>query len=312
MSPKKKSKEEENLDKNLSIDKESKKEKEKKKKVTAKKKEDKEKKKESKEKKQVKKSKKKKKAKPYKGPKELFSECYVCGKETLHEVIKGRFAGKKEETIVGVLRCTECGTTKKEVVKEEKPISVRLVISEEKESKKSEMKFLPNEEVKVNDEIDFPDGRLLVTSIETTSGRVKSAYAKDIVTIWTKKFENVKVKLAVNRGEETLSLYSYSAPEEEYRIGDEIDIDGMKVRIHAIKTKDKMLDRGTAEARDIVRIYGKEVTPESERRARAAARRREIIEERRKKKRERAKAEEKARYEQERARRIELRRELKK
>jgi|GEM_PF-310820 len=292
MSPKKKEEE--------SLEKKNKKQKEKKENLNKKDKIGKVKK-ETKVKKRVKKSKVKKKPKPYKGPKELLSECYVCGRETIHEVIKGRFAGKKEETIVGVLRCTECGTTKKDVIKEEKPISVRMIISEEGESKKNEMKFLPYEEVKVNDEIDFPGGRLLVTSIETPTGRVKSAYAKDIITIWTKRYENIKVKLAVNRGEETISLYSYSAPNEEYRIGDEIDIDGMKVRIHAIKTKDKLLDRGSAEARDIVRIYGKAVTPESERRARAAARRREIIEKRRKERRERAKAEEKARYKQERA-----------
>ncbi len=247
---------------------------------------------------------------PYVGPTEVFAECYVCNRETLHEVITGKMFEKKE-MFVGVIKCTECGTTRKETIKEQKPVSVRMIVSEEGTSKKAEIRLMPNEEVKVGDELDFDGGIVLVTSVETARGRIEKAPAKDIVTIWTKRYNQVKVKLAVNRGDVTHSLYSYSAPSDEYTVGEELDINNAKIVIHAIKTTDKLLQRGSAQARDIVRIYGKEVTPEGSRKARFAARRREMVEKKRAARREksaRMKAEKKARYEEARKRTIAERR----
>ena len=55
-------------------------------------------------------------------------------------------------------------------------------------------------------------------------------------------------------------------PEEEFEVEAEIDIDDMPVTIHSIKTKDKNMRRGSAPARDIVRIYCRESRKSRERR----------------------------------------------
>ena len=61
------------------------------------------------------------------------------------------------------------------------------------------------------------------------------------------------------KGAKTLKRTLWAVPEEEFFIGDVMRIKGLRLAIHAIKTKDKKVKKGSVAARDIVRMYAKVV-----------------------------------------------------
>ncbi|HVL88146.1 MAG TPA: HVO_0476 family zinc finger protein, partial [Candidatus Thermoplasmatota archaeon] len=48
-------------------------------------------------------------------------------------------------------------------------------------------------------------------------------------------------------------------PRETLSVGDELTLGRLRVRIHGIKVEGKMLDKGSAEAKEIVRVFAKPV-----------------------------------------------------
>ena len=46
-------------------------------------------------------------------------------------------------------------------------------------------------------------------------------------------------------------------PDDEFTVGNRLELEDMDCFIHAIKTRTKLVQHGSAEARDVVRIYGK-------------------------------------------------------
>jgi hypothetical protein len=61
------------------------------------------------------------------------------------------------------------------------------------------------------------------------------------------------------------------SPRDTFTVGDEFDLDRLRIYIHAIKVEDGTLHRGAAEAKDIRRIFARPVhlTPEQRRERRA-------------------------------------------
>ncbi|MCK4266918.1 MAG: hypothetical protein KAX31_06525, partial [Thermoplasmata archaeon] len=94
-----------------------------------------------------------------------------------------------------------------------------------------------------------------VTGIEVEGVRVDSARIEDIQTLWTKNFDQVAVRVSINRQGRTRSLELVTAPDEEFEAGTMIEIDGRRVLIHSIKVRTTKLRRGKATAREIVRLY---------------------------------------------------------
>lgn len=186
-------------------------------------------------------------------PASMQVECSKCGTETLHRTLKGRFAGKKRLDMV--LKCSECGNVREERFELASQVEFRLIISRGNESERTQMEMRSDWVVSMGDEFMHEDEKLLVTGIEAGGKRVRSAKAHAVETLWTKNYDTIQVHVSVNRRGHTRALVIDTEPEEEFEVGSDIEIDGKSVLVHSIKTDERKMRQGTAQARDIVRIY---------------------------------------------------------
>jgi uncharacterized Zn finger protein len=183
-------------------------------------------------------------------------ECPKCG-ETIHRILKGRVSGKRGETLECVVKCSECGEVRKATIKREKPVTIKAIISSDDQSKRMEIELQPNEEVVVGDRMIVGGYEVEVSSMESGEKRVEVALAKEIDTLWTKRADKIKVKFSISKGPRTLPKEMFAHSDEEFFVGDMVELGRMKVVIHKIKCKDRMVREGGARASSIVRIYAK-------------------------------------------------------
>ncbi len=189
-------------------------------------------------------------------PNAIQVECPDCGEETLHEVLKGRL-GKDGNTLEGTLRCQDCGRVHTAVIRETRTVMVPVIVSDQGESRKAEIEIPEDEMIRVEDELILDDLPIIVSSVEKGNGRVTKALAKDITTIWAKRFDQVHVKISINDVHKTIPAEIVVLPEEEFFIGDLMTVGRYNVVITQIKTSDGMARRGSVLARDIVRLYAR-------------------------------------------------------
>jgi uncharacterized Zn finger protein len=190
-------------------------------------------------------------------PGALYLECETCDDITLQEVVHGKVSGKKVHLQV---RCRECGT-KSEHTREEVAISkVSVVVSEGDQSHRTKVEIESDEVILLGDELLVDGIPVQVRGIEIgTDKRVDSAPVKDIKTLWTVRYDKVVVKFSINMGHRTKAGSQEASPDEEFTVGELVQVRDVTAVIHRIKTWDRTLQRGSAEARDIRRIYGKAV-----------------------------------------------------
>jgi uncharacterized Zn finger protein len=182
-------------------------------------------------------------------------ECPTCKEETLHEVLAGRVSGKNASVLDSTVKCRACGQVHHAVMKGEKPVSVPVIVSWLTESTRTSIVLGPDEVVSVDDEIMCGELPVLVTSIESKGARVELAKAGEIETIWGKRFDKVKVPFSINHHGKTYSEHLIVSPDEEFFIGDLVEVGKRDVVIHTIKIESRSLRKGSALAREIVRVY---------------------------------------------------------
>ena len=193
-------------------------------------------------------------------PGSVFVECPVCGEETRHTVIKGKLSERKKTVYFsGTVRCRECGTVHQAEIKESAPISIRLIVSEGQESRRSSVEISPEEAVFVGDEFIHEGIPVKITALECDGRRVQRAHASDIETIWARSFDHVEVKFSINKKDKTISRKIEAAPDEEFIIGDNFMIGRDYVVIHKIKATYGFVEEGSVTARDIVRVYARKI-----------------------------------------------------
>ena len=189
-------------------------------------------------------------------PNSLYLDCPSCGEKTLHEVLKGRIS-KGGDVLETTVKCQECQHVHSAVVREPKSTKVAIILSDMGATKKTEFEFGEEEMVVVGDELFIGDTNVVITAIEKGERRVPEAVAKEIKTIWAKKFDKVRVRISVNKTSKTLAAELTALPDEEFFVGDILNIGRDSVVIHYIKTRESMVRQGGVPARDIVRIYAK-------------------------------------------------------
>jgi uncharacterized Zn finger protein len=188
-------------------------------------------------------------------PTSIMVECPSCKEDTLHEVLAGKMSGRKVPVLDTTVRCRECGHTHQAVLRGEKPVELPVIISWQEKSERVIVSLGPEEGVQVGDEIMCGELPVLVTSIESDGRRLKKARAKDIDSIWAKRFDKVKVPFSINHQGKTSSESLIVLPDEEFYIGEVMLVGKRDVVIHSIKTASKSLRTGGAVAREIVRVY---------------------------------------------------------
>lgn len=189
-------------------------------------------------------------------PNALHLECPDCGDRTVHEVLKGRM-GKDQDVIEATVRCQECGKVSAVVVREPKARKVQVVVSDMGQSRREEIEVDEDEKISVEDEMFVGDLPVIVSSIEVGGRRVTHAMPADITMLWVKRFDKVRVRVAINKVQRTIAVDMDALPDEEFTVGDLMTVGRENVVITCIKTKDGMARRGTVPARDIVRLYVK-------------------------------------------------------
>ncbi len=182
--------------------------------------------------------------------------CPNCGEETEHEIISMKSVKKGVEY---TLKCKKCGYIYKKIIPEERMKELKVVWSYRDHSEIKKIYKLEEDILTVGDEISVDNINSQITAIDSKGKRVKKAKVRDIDTLWAKRFDRVMVKISVNRGSRTASYEITSHPDEEFYVGDIIEINGRHAVIHKIKITERFITRGGARARDIVRIYAKEI-----------------------------------------------------
>jgi uncharacterized Zn finger protein len=135
-----------------------------------------------------------------------------------------------------------------------------VVVSEGERSHRTKVEIETADVILVGDELLVDGVPVQVRGIEIgTDRRVDSSPVKDIKTLWTVRFDKVMVKFSINMGHRTKAGSQVASPDEEFTVGEMVEVAGVTAVIHRIKTWDRTMQRGSAEARDIRRIYGKAV-----------------------------------------------------
>ncbi len=189
-------------------------------------------------------------------PDTLYYECPVCDDYTEHQILKGRMG---RSTIEGTFRCNECGRVTSETVNIPELLEVPVVYSDGDVTESTTTTLESNEILAIDDEFFLDDGRrACVTHMDVEDGtNVRKAQATKIKKLWVKQFDVLSVKVSVNDDRQTYSLRVQAEPDDEFVVGTQIEFEEFDCLIHAIKTKNSLVKRGSAEARDITRIYGK-------------------------------------------------------
>lgn len=189
-------------------------------------------------------------------PASVIVECPVCKEETLHQVLSGKVSGKNVNVLDSTVKCRSCDHVHHAVLRSGKPKQVPVIISWQRESKRTSVALGPDEVISVNDEMMCGDLPVIVTSLESAEGaRVDNCRADEVVAIWAKRFDKVKVHFSVNHHGKTYPEEMIASPDEEFFIGDMLRVGKRDVVIHTIKTDTKTVRKGTVAARDIVRVY---------------------------------------------------------
>ena len=189
-------------------------------------------------------------------PDTIYNECPDCGDVTEHKILKAKMGNFN---VNGTFQCKECGRVFSGVIRLPKEFEVKVLLSDGDLTETTQTMLREDEIVAVGDEFDLDDGRhVQITYIELPDGsRKKKAPATEVKALWVKAFGVLMVKVSVNDYKKTYPMLCEAEPDDEFTVGMFMHFDLWDCVIHAIKTKDRLLRKGTAEARDIVRIYAK-------------------------------------------------------
>ena len=180
--------------------------------------------------------------------------CTQCGSESC-EILKTK--GKKSKELL--LQCNECGNIFRETVAVEKPLKIRVVVSEYESSHKTSVELYPDEILEFEGVLDLDGRPAQITSIENNrSGRVMVASAEDIDTIWASYIDTpARIGISVDYGGRILSKKVELDREFEITIGDVIKLGSEIFKVRAMKTQDRKMRKGFAKAFVIKRVYGR-------------------------------------------------------
>lgn len=182
--------------------------------------------------------------------------CPTCNKLTDHEII--RIRGKKVKE--GIAKCKVCGTVHDFRLEDTKPkeVEVKTIISDVEKSWTENIKLERDRVLRVGEDfwVKEKNLRLKVTAIDCKDGqRRRAAKAEDIDTLWTIRYDRIRVKFSVHRGPITSSHFVWMVPEEYIEVGDVYKFGDLYGVVTKIKTEDGVIDRGRIQAKDAVRVY---------------------------------------------------------
>jgi uncharacterized Zn finger protein len=181
-------------------------------------------------------------------------KCTVCGSESC-EILKSK--GKLSKELL--LKCNKCGNIFRETVEVEKPVKVRVVVSEYESSHKTFVMLYPDEYLEFEGVLDLDGRPAEITSIENKKGgRVMVSPVSEIDTIWASYVDTpARIGISVDYHGKILSRKVEVDREFEFTVGDVVKLGNVLFKIRAMKTNDRKMRKGFAKAFVIKRVYGR-------------------------------------------------------
>ena len=153
---------------------------------------------------------------------QLELECESCDDTTLHDVLKAQTSQKRGFSFQGTVRCSECGATRHAEIQVPPPLELELRLSEGGETVREKLLAEPGDLLQVGELLSHARGPLEVTALElgarrgtASTKRVQQAEARERPIIWARLVATVRVRIALHRESETLSLKQELPPETE-------------------------------------------------------------------------------------------------
>lgn len=182
--------------------------------------------------------------------------CQVCDGPTDHQILK---KGRNP-----VARCLVCGGVHSVSAPDaKKAIFVRTIVSMEATSKMCQVEMENDETCRLGDHFVAECGEdffgVEVTAIECGSARRKKAKAPEITTLWTRKVDDVTVRIAIHTGRTTTSIHITVPGEEPFVVGEIYKAGQRRIRVSRIKIRRGGILKNEGErveARKIKRIFG--------------------------------------------------------
>ena len=215
----------------------------------------------------------------------IETHCVNCNHNTRHRILK---MGSLKDMLT--VRCSECKFVHKVSLppseKEQKTVSIPLMISRDSITKKMMIEFPENEPVYLNNvytidktkikirKIDLKEGiaecgmrnaesrgglggKAPVSGMGSRRSNLNQVVAKDIKTLWGIYYNEIPIKVSINLGRISKATKIFAKPERIFHVSDELLIDQHRYRITSIRTKKMTIKRRESEVRaeDVVRLY---------------------------------------------------------
>ncbi len=172
---------------------------------------------------------------------QLELECESCDNTTQHDVLKAQTSQKRGFSFQGTVRCSECGATRHAEIRVPPPLELELRLSEGGETVREKLLAEPGDLLQVGELLSHARGPLEVTALELgarkgtdSTKRVQQAKARERPIIWARLVATVRVRFALHRESETLSLKQELPPETGFVVGMVLQLDGRAAVIEAL------------------------------------------------------------------------------
>ncbi|MDR2623605.1 MAG: hypothetical protein LBC39_03385 [Methanobrevibacter sp.] len=186
-------------------------------------------------------------------------ECPVCSGSEDIKILKSKTVSSKTNEINEfLLECNDCNHIFKESIILEKPKSFRLIVSENANSKRTNIDICPDDRLSAGNILISDLGKSEITSFELKNNkRVKSAIAKDIDTIWASSIDiPSRIGISINFKGITQGYKVDLDREFKISVEDVVKIEDRIFKVRVIKTLKKKMVKGSAKASFIRRVYG--------------------------------------------------------
>jgi uncharacterized Zn finger protein len=160
------------------------------------------------------------------------------------------------------MRCVDCGTTHPLQKERERLANVRVIVNRDGLSQPYNVNLPAEDDLRVGGELLVDDQvkdvvLAEITSLETDR-RVETATAREVKTVWARAVDNVTLKVSVYNNGVTRPLSTQASGKDVFERGEVLEMDGIRFQVIKIKLRGEgFADR--AEAKDIVRVWGREL-----------------------------------------------------
>ncbi len=180
--------------------------------------------------------------------------CPTCGTDTEHALIKSG-----QENLV---RCEDCETVHSVQIERERLVNLKVIVNKDEQSRPYFIRIPAKEILHVGDEllVDDASSDVVMTEISSleTDRRVNSAPAGVVKTVWARATDEVPLRITVFRSGKSHSFKITVPGNEVLAVGEVRRVEGFKFNIVKIKLRGEGF-ADTAEAKDIVRVWGREI-----------------------------------------------------